>query len=50
MFKKIRTLFQQITNIAKKIDDMQVAVGRIESRQLLTKNFSDINDFEFRVT
>jgi hypothetical protein len=50
MIKRIKLFFDQIYNISKKIDDLQIAIGRIENRQVQTNTLNDIIEYEFKVT
>ena len=50
MIKRIKLFFDQIYNISRKIEDLQIAIGRIENRQVQTYSLKDINEYEFKVT
>lgn len=47
---RIRGLLRTIDRIDSRLDDLQRAAGRIESRQLTTSQSQNIQDFEFKVS
>ncbi len=49
ILKKIRLKFRKFINIMEIEEDIQLALGRIEIRQLKNINSNNINDYEFKV-
>jgi len=49
LLQKFQSITRQISGLADRVERLQQALGRIESRQLATSNSSEIKDFEFQV-
>jgi hypothetical protein len=49
-FKKINQLLSSLNSLTERIENLQMAVGRVEMRQLALFNSSNLQDYEFKVT
>ena len=48
-FKRVKDLITGLSSISERIEDLQEAVGRIETRQIKLEASNDIHDYEFKV-
>ena len=49
LLAKIKTLFSQFRDISIRLQKLQQAVGRIETRQIISQNLREFNNNEFQV-